>query len=229
MNTKTLLRLWVLLGTAASFRTGAQSYILDQTFTSPLDEGANINEGFRYVAQTFTAGLSGTLGAVSVDIVNFGVLPLDLQIRGVTGGSPNTTVLGEAVVASGAATLAEPITFAQVIPMTAGTQYAIVASYVGAPPPGAGQDQGDWAGAGGNTDAYPGGGLYASNDGNLWFSESGPNDYNDQFFQTWVEPVPEPATLGLLTLAVLGVPLAVRKRARLTSAPERQAALPPEK
>ena len=93
------------------------------------------------------------------------------------------------------------------IPITAGSQYAIEVSYVGAPPHGAGQGQGYWLGAGGSMDYYPGGGLYASNDGDLWFSESGPNDYNDQFFQTWVEPVPEPATFGLLTLAVLGVAL----------------------
>lgn len=212
MRTKTLLKLFVLLSAFASLPTGAQSYILDQSFTSPDNEGANINEGFTYVAQIFTAGLSGNLGAVSVEINKFGpALPLEVQLRGVSGGAPNATVLGETVVPSGAATLAEQLTFLQVIPVAAGSQYAIVASYVGAPPHGAGQAQGYWLGANGTTmDYYPGGGLYASNDGALWFSESGPNNYNDQFFQTWVEPVPEPGTMVLLLLAVLGGPLSFR-------------------
>ena len=160
MRIKSYLRRFLLAGAVASHPAGAQSYLPDQSFAAPYNEGANINEGFKYVAQTFTAGMSGTLGAVSLDIMKFGSpLPLDVQIRRVVNGLPDATVLGDAVVVSGAPTLAEPLTFTQVVPMTAGTQYAIVVSYLGAPPVGPGQAEGDWRGTAGATDYYPGGEL----------------------------------------------------------------------
>jgi hypothetical protein len=40
---------------------------IDQSFTSPTNLGANINECCAFVGQTYTAGLTGTLAGVSVD------------------------------------------------------------------------------------------------------------------------------------------------------------------
>lgn len=213
MKMRKMLRASVLMGMIWSFSVDAQLYTLDQSFTSPNNEGANINDGFAFVAQTFTAGLSGTLAAVSVDIVgyNTGVAPLRIEIRGVSDGHPNEIVLGSTTLASRSSSLSDMIFFSQVIPITAGSQYAIVANYVGAPPHGPGNVQGGWGGAGGATDYYPGGGLFASNDEVQWEPGSGPGYYDDQHFETWVV-VPEPPAFAFGALAALGVAFIIRRR-----------------
>src|SRR5262245_57144562 len=107
MNTSKPLRALVILGAIWSFPVEAQLYTLDQSFTSPYNEGCNINDGFTYVAQTFTAGLSGTLTAVSVDIIGYHALPLRIEIRGVSDGHPNSTLLGSTTLASSSSSLAQ--------------------------------------------------------------------------------------------------------------------------
>ncbi len=66
---------------------------VDQSFTAPTNGGASINECCAFISQTYTAGLSGTLAGVSVDISEFTAyhFPLDVQIRTVTSGLPTET------------------------------------------------------------------------------------------------------------------------------------------
>ncbi len=156
--------------------------VLDQSFTSPTNLGATINDCCKYVAQTFTAGVSGTLAGVTVDVASFtGDYPLHVAIHTVTGGVPTSTILGETTLSTPDAPLTLPITFTQVIESVAGTQYAIVVDYEGAPPPSPPDAQGTWSGATG--DVYTGGALYFSVDGTSWFL-SGPD--HDVHFTTHV-------------------------------------------
>jgi hypothetical protein len=164
-----------------------EALTLDQSFTSPSGLFADINECCRFVAQTFTAGLTGTLGGVNIEVRSISVFPLHVAIRTVIDGVPSTTVLGETTLSSSSAPLSLLITFPQVIHITAGVQYAIVVNYEGAPPPGPGQSQGIWSGAIG--DSYPGGRGYASFfDGISWFQLAVPD--GDLHFQTYVNVVP---------------------------------------
>jgi hypothetical protein len=83
-------------------------------------------------AQTFTAGLSGGVDRVDLQLetVATPTAPLTVEIRNVSGGMPGTTVLASQSVpgSSVPGTLAfVPINFATSAPVVAGTQYAIVA------------------------------------------------------------------------------------------------------
>ncbi|MCI0553950.1 MAG: T9SS type A sorting domain-containing protein [Anaerolineae bacterium] len=157
--------------------------LLDQSFTSPLNLGAVINVCCKFAAQTFTAELTGTLAGVNINVEFGGSIPLHVAIRTVTGGVPSPTILGETTLSSSSAPLSLLITFPQTINIVAGTQYAIVLDYEGAPP---GQFQGTWTGAVG--DLYTGGDLYFSlTDGITWFA-SGPG--HDVHFQTYVTVAP---------------------------------------
>ena len=63
--------------------------------------GASINECCRYVAQTFTAGISGALAGVNLRIENGGTARtsrLRVAIRRVANGLPTTDVLDEVVL-----------------------------------------------------------------------------------------------------------------------------------
>ena len=159
--------------------------VLDQSFTSPHNLGASINECCAFVAQTFTAGLTGTLAGVNINVDPRLDTPflLHVAIRTVnSNGEPGSTILGETTLDSGGAPISLLITFPQVINIVAGQQYAIVVNYQGAPPPGGGQSQGIWTGATGNV--YTGGETFFSVSGSSWFP-SFMND-GDLHFQTFV-------------------------------------------
>jgi hypothetical protein len=165
---------------------GNSSAVLDQSFTSPTGGAADINECCRYVAQTFKAGLTGVLAGINIDVDTQGAPTsrLHVAIRTVVGGHPSTTVLGDTTLASRDAPLSLLITFPQRIAITSGVEYAIVVNYDGAPPPGPGQSQGIWYGAGG--DPYTRGMLFLSFiDGVSWWTVGG-----DVHFQTYVTPLP---------------------------------------
>jgi hypothetical protein len=180
-----LMLLGVASGRGGDLGTGIavlEALILDQSFTTPTDLGAAINDCCRFVAQTFTAGLTGTLGGVNIDVLSGSKFPLHVAIRAVINGVPTTTVLGETTFSSGSAPLSQLITFPQVIHITAGVQYAIVVNYEGAPPPSPDNFQGEWQGATG--DEYPGGALYFSFlDGISWVILTPGADVH---FQTYV-------------------------------------------
>ena len=147
--------------------------LLDQSFTTPSNLGGVINECCAFIAQTYTGGLSGTLAGVNIDVQSSSRFPLHVAVRRVTGGVPNSLLLGETTLSSSSAPLSLLITFPEEIEQVAGAQYAIAANYVGAPPPGPGQSQGVWIGAIGNF--YSGGESFASLDGTSWF-QLGPAD-----------------------------------------------------
>jgi hypothetical protein len=161
--------------------------VVDQSLTSPWSAGANIGEGFRYLAQTFTAGRTGDLVGVSIDVYGDHPTTLHVEIRSVEAGNPTTTILSEMFLTSNTSELSDFVALPSPIAITTGEQYAIVVSYDGAPPPGAGQGQGLWRSASG--DVYPGGFLFGSPmDGLAWERWS---DF-DAHFQTWVVPEPTP-------------------------------------
>jgi hypothetical protein len=162
----------------------SSSIVLDQSFTSPPGLGVGINGCCKFVAQTFTAGLSGTLYGVNIDLYSVTVspYPLHVEIRTVgSSGEPSSTILGETTLASSIVPLSLLITFPQTIEITAGVQYAIVVSFEGAPP---GQTQGSWQGSYSNP--YPGGALYLF-DGIRWFQLGSLEA--DGHFQTYVSIV----------------------------------------
>lgn len=148
-----------------------------------MNAGASINDCCKFIAQTFTAGLTGTLGGVNLDVGSVSSFPLHVAIRTVTAsGVPSPAILGETTLGSSSAPLSLLITFPQTINTFAGVQYAIVVNYEGAPPPGPDQLQGVWEGASG--DPYPRGKSYFSvSEGSSWF-QSGVDV--DLHFQTYV-------------------------------------------
>jgi hypothetical protein len=91
-------------------------------------------ESGQSLAQTFTAGISGGLDQVDLKLVASGpgpTLPLTVEIRNVSAGSPGGTVLGSGSIPASAAP-ATPAAFVSLAftnpaPVTAGTQYAIIA------------------------------------------------------------------------------------------------------
>jgi hypothetical protein len=171
--------------------------VVDQSFQSPDNSNNLVNEGARFVAQTFTAGRNGQLTGVSVDVFDccnsrFG---LNLAIRTVgPGGVPTDLVLGEARTQTCCPPLSQVVTLPVPVRVVAGTQYAIVASYPDAPFTGSGSAQGAWLGS--NTDAYPGGRALSYYSippvGPGWIESGGNHDLN---FRTYVRPTsPTPAT-----------------------------------
>ena len=104
--------------------------IVDQSFTSPSNLATVINECCRFIGQTFTAGLTGTLTGVNIDVGparSDSVLPLLVAIRTVTGSFPSSTVLSSTTLARGGATLSELIVFPQALlaaPLAAETRQA---------------------------------------------------------------------------------------------------------
>lgn len=156
------------------------SQTLDQSLTSPSDLSTSINECCPFIAQTFTAGLTGTLAGISVNIQGNSSYNLNVAIHSVdSSGVPTSTVLGSTALNSNSATLSELIIFQETIYLTAGVQYAIVVNYPGAPQ----FYGGEWSGANGN---YYGGGQIFAGSGtspiNWWLSYP---DY-DLHFQTYV-------------------------------------------
>jgi len=174
--------------------------VIDQSFTYPTSAMSFINECCAFIAQTFTAGVSGTLDGVNIDVASAqnSPFPLHVAIHTVTiSGEPSSTILGNTTLSSNSAPPSLLITFPQVINIVAGVQYAIVVYYEGAPPPGAYQSQGVWYGAADNSDYYLGGDTYGSIDGSSWFSGSAAAViYIDLHFQTYVTA---PSTLIELT------------------------------
>jgi len=104
---------------------------LDQQ--QPVIDGLQFAHGFQSLAQTVTPGLSGGIDQVDLMLrygANAPTAPLSVEIRNVSAGSPGATVLASGSVPAAAVTATPtflPITFATPAPVTAGTQFAIVA------------------------------------------------------------------------------------------------------
>jgi hypothetical protein len=166
--------------------------VIDQSFTPPSSYGgfdASINACCAFVAQTYTAGLTGTLAGVSISVESQSAFPLHVAIRTVTSGLPTSKVLGDVILSSNSSQLSDLIEFRQLIPQVAGQQYAIVVNYLGAPPPEQSEEQGTWHGATSLKfqGLYAGGADFSSVDGVSWTPESGPV-FGDLFFKTYMSP-----------------------------------------
>jgi hypothetical protein len=111
-----------------------QEFMPDTSFIVPI----NLSGNFR--AQTFTAGLTGDLVAINLDVTGVGPYPLHVAIRSAgPGGAPTEMILGETTLTGPSPWSAPPdrlITFPTAIAVTAGVQYAIVLSYPGSQPMG---------------------------------------------------------------------------------------------
>ncbi len=185
----TLLVLLMGLLPARGVHAAAPTPVVDQSFTDPGDSSAAINQCCRYYAQTFTAGMTGALTAVSLDVQSTSSLFLKVAIHGVTNGLPNDTILSEVFVWAGPGGVpasSAPLTLmidVGTIYVVAGKQYAIVVNYDGTSP---GQAEGNWMGAVG--DHYPGGAAFAANDETFasWIPLGVPS--MDLHFKTYVVP-----------------------------------------
>ena len=172
-------------------------------FAGDAFEIYNRSEGTDSLAQTFTAGQSGALDQVDVVIQAYGGItaPLTVEITDVpvAGGQPGTTVLASATVPAasippnpGSNPSFVPVTFITPATVTAGTQYAIVASLSTL----ANFNYDGWyIGEGG--DLYRGGAAYAYTPDRGWtYLYASTSDFA---FKTYVIPAADttPPTLSL--------------------------------
>ena len=125
-----------------------------------------INDGARFVGQTYTAGRTGTLSGVAVSVrAAFGSkLPLRVSIRDTVAGLPGNAILGTTTLGTAESPLTSIIQFSPPVTQLKGQQYAIVVDYPDAPP--LGQAQGAWSGT--TTNCYSGGNDVGSEDGVTW-------------------------------------------------------------
>lgn len=182
------------LGTAGSAAALAPGTTLDQSnAATPTDLWAITPN--QALAQTFTAGLSGSLTDVDAEAFRYdGAADLTVEIRDVVDGLPGPTVLASASVAGadvpGFGENWLTISFDQPAQITAGTQYALVLSTSGTTVYG-------WYADG--TDPYPGGGTAYSGAAIPWTLAEG----YDAEFTTYVNPVGIAALVGQLGAAGL--------------------------
>jgi len=163
--------------------------VIDQSSISESNMGAEINSGYLYAAQTFTAQVDGVLAGVSIDVTasSIGTYPLHVALRTVgADGKPASIILGETTLDSWSAPPTRIISFPQTIAIRTGDQYAIVVNYEG----GAevkGKALGMWSGASGDT--YPGGKSFFSESDGLTWTTTGDGDFHFQTF-VMVGPIP---------------------------------------
>lgn len=196
---------------------------LDQSALGISNIAAVFNTCCAHVAQVFTAGVTGSLVAVSVDIhAEQSQFPLRVAVtrttRDVLGRVvPDLSqVLAEATIASGSSLIDDRILLDHPFDQHADTAYSVVANYVGAPPPIQGPSLGFWTAT--PQDTYRRGYPMSFSNGS-WIEQLG----IDLQFATFAAPtpVPEPSTLLLLTSAGWGL-LVARRHARGAHSPARQ-------
>jgi hypothetical protein len=166
---------------------------LDQQQTSTGGAAFSIGTN-QTVAQTFTAGITGTIDEVDLHLgysVSAPTAPLTVEIRSASGGVPTNTVLASSSIPASSAPASSafvPVAFASQASVAAGTQYAIVAS--SATP--AITNNYEWTDAP-SANPYPGGtALYAPPGSSAWANDT----TADVAFKTYVvpsPPVPTPA------------------------------------
>ena len=165
-----------------------QTARLDQSFTTPSDLSAGLYGLPVAEAQSYTAGISGTLQGVAVDVTAVDqTLVARIRIESVSGGIPTNVVLGQARASGGGnLSINTVIPFSTPIPQVAGQQYAILVDYPEAPPFHDGIiEAADWIGATGN--AYPAGTLLSTFDGGATWQSYASEGF-DVHFRTFVIP-----------------------------------------
>ncbi len=169
------------------------------------------------IAQTFTAGMSGPLGKVELYLSKLNIVegpqppadPITVELRTVSGLDPSDPPpLATATIPASAIPIAQepgwvPATFLTPYTVTAGIQYAIVASTDSAY---------SWHGSSGLSDAYTGGSRRSRDvDFPFWRSGCGAGCTPDMAFKTYVEvagspPVANPDAYSVVGGGTLTVP-----------------------
>ena len=169
--------------------TAGKTAQLDQSFTSASDLSDGLYGRPVLMAQSYTAGVSGTLQGVTLDVTAIDPTKLArIQIEAVTAaGLPSNTVLGQARASSGGnLDLNTVIPFTTAIPQIAGQRYAIIVDYPEAPTFMDGiQNTASWNGSDGN--AYAAGTLLSSFDNGAHWQSYESNGF-DVHFRTFVTP-----------------------------------------
>ena len=156
---------------------------LDQSFSAVNNVSALINEGSRWVGQTYTAAKTGRLVGVAVDV---GVANPEYSLRIVmydAGGGMPIASLGEVTLPTSDSPLGDIVSFANSIHQIAGHQYAIAVDYPSAPAPGFNAREGTWFGS--SASDYVGGESIISADGTTWTASDSSVDLR---FATYVMP-----------------------------------------
>jgi hypothetical protein len=189
-RTRTFLITAVAAAAALIPAASASAGTLDQQQTISNFGGLQV-DSTHSKAQTFTAGLTGQLDQVDLALSGLSLTtPLTVQIRDGSATAPGATVLASASVPTSAVMGSEsfvPVTFTSPAPVTAGTQYSIVALT---------SDSSNWfwyTGQAAPDSAYVGGKFYGSPTGP---PASGPwsegNPLADFEFKNYVAPPPPP-------------------------------------
>lgn len=192
--------------------TMALTLAVPATAADVLDQSNEVTAGIaaaritnNYWAQTFTAGVDGTMSLLELDLAQNGdpaAGDLVVEVRTVVGGVPSEDVLASATVTS--TEIPDDFGWVQVpvsVSQLAGQQFAIVLTA-----PDAGSDCGG-AGCGYrwhfNVDAYAGGAFQFSQTGNSWMDAGS----LDTGFRTYVFSADEEPTLDSLgdDVAALGL------------------------
>src|SRR5579871_1899681 len=161
---------------------------LDQSFITGNDVSAGLYGRPVFEAQSYTAGITGTLQGVAIDVSAIDVSQVArVQIAAIVGGVPSDVILGSARAASGGdLAITTVIPFTAAIPQVAGQQYAILVDYPDAPPFFNGiENTASWNGSDG--DLYPAGTLLSTFDGGTTW-QSFASEGIDLHFQTFVIP-----------------------------------------
>lgn len=159
----------------------AQAQVLDQSADGDFFLNTSMGPGY-YSAQTYTAGLTGTLASVSLKVFGNAGTTVTVEITDVVSNAPGSTILGTTSVTLTTYPCSPTCVFTQVpfsspIQQVAGSQYAIVVT-TDAP--------GGWIGnSAGNP--YPAGGAFVTTGGMTWASLGGGTDL---YFKTFVSPDP---------------------------------------
>lgn len=157
----------------ATASTGA----LDQSFITPSNLADVISNVCPWAGQTFTAGRTGQLTGVELEVNGFAPNLLSVQAWSVTHGVPGREH-GSVTLASSSALSGQFITFPQRLHVTKDHQYALVAHYEGEL---TGENGGLWGGAVENK--YRGGTMITKCVGQGWRAN---HDGYDVHFQTYV-------------------------------------------
>jgi len=136
--------------------------------------GASINEGFRYVGQTYVAGASGSLTAIGLGIRSKRSMNPERDFPRyamcVTIYSVDDRQISNALIAFVLSDDELPpdtvVTLPKTISQVKGHKYAIVVHYPDAPSPGPGRWIANWSGMSGDT--YQKGEMLTSKDGHTW-------------------------------------------------------------
>src|SRR4051812_1534517 len=173
----------LFLGATSSASAGT----LDQQQTSSNANGALLPD--QTPAQTFTAGISGVVDQVDLKLIKLGTPPATtVEIRNVAAGKPGSTVLASASIpgsAVGTTAAFVPATFTTPAPVTAGTQYAIVAYGPGVG--GANVTGWEYQSA---TNPYPNGSMFVTNEAIPPVDTFSEFPTSDLAFKTYVAPAP---------------------------------------